>query len=198
MFSIVNQTELLVSDISFQFRLLFEFNVLTFDFLAPSILIQALSEEDDIGQHGPVVLLVHPVADSVQVKRKDFVNEHFLSILVIEQIIVPLPLLLVGLLIELVIRLSGSSHILSIRHVWKGLLEILATIEVGHLVLIRELLLLLISLELLMLPTFILLAWVRIFSIHFIIIIFNSNIALIIFEPLTVEVLVYKLVILLL
>ena len=74
----------------------FEFNALALDLLAPAVLVEALSEEDNVCEHCLIVLLVDPVAHTVQIKGKDLVHLHLLTVLVVQQVVVTLPLLLVG------------------------------------------------------------------------------------------------------
>jgi hypothetical protein len=65
-------------------RVFFEFNTLALNLLAPAVLVEALSEEDDISENRPIVLLVDSVAHTVQVKGKDFVDLHLLAVLVVQ------------------------------------------------------------------------------------------------------------------
>lgn len=67
MLSVVHQAELLVRDVRFHFGIVLQFYLLTLDFLAPAVLIEALSEEDNVSKHNLVVSLVDSVAHSVQV-----------------------------------------------------------------------------------------------------------------------------------
>ena len=47
-FGVVNQTELLGFDVDLELRVVLKLDSLTFDLLAPAVLVQALSEEDHV------------------------------------------------------------------------------------------------------------------------------------------------------
>jgi len=92
MFSIVNYTELLVSNIIFHFWIILQFNTFTFNLFTPSVLVQALSEEDHVSKNNLVIILIDSVAHSVEIQSKNFINQHFLSVIICQQIVVSLPL----------------------------------------------------------------------------------------------------------
>jgi len=92
MLAIVNHAELLVSNIILHLWVVLQLDAFTLDFLTPSILVQTLSEKDDVGQNNLVVILIDPVAHSEEVKSKDFIHEHFLTIIISQQVVVSLPL----------------------------------------------------------------------------------------------------------
>ena len=92
MFCIVNHAELLVSNIILHLWVVLQLDAFTLDFLTPSVLVQTLSEKDDVGQNNLVVILIDPVAHSEEVKSKDFIHEHFLTIIISQQVVVSLPL----------------------------------------------------------------------------------------------------------
>jgi len=48
MLCIINQTKLFVGYIIFHFWIVFQFDALTLDFLSPAILVEALSEENNV------------------------------------------------------------------------------------------------------------------------------------------------------
>lgn len=96
MLGVVHQAELFVGDIGLELWVVLELDALAFDLLAPAVLVQAFTEEDDVGQHRGVVRLVDPVAHSVQVKSEDFVDLHFLTVFVCQKIVISLPFALVG------------------------------------------------------------------------------------------------------
>lgn len=79
---IINQTELLVSNVVFHFWIVLQFDAFTLDLLSPAILVEALAEEDHVGEHSFVVSSVESVAHPVQVKGEDLVHEHLLTIVV--------------------------------------------------------------------------------------------------------------------
>ena len=74
MLGVVNQTKLLGLDIDFQLWIILKSDAFTLDLLAPAVFVEAFSEEDDVGEHNPVVELVDPIAHSVQIESKDFVH----------------------------------------------------------------------------------------------------------------------------
>lgn len=98
MLGVVNQTKFFVLNVQLQLWIVVESDSLAFDLLAPSILIEALSEEDNVSHHSLIVILVDPVAHAIQVQCKDFVDQHFLSILVSKVVVIALPSLGVGIL----------------------------------------------------------------------------------------------------
>ena len=116
MLSVVHEAELLVGDVPLEVGLVLQLDALRLDFLAPAVFVEALPEEDDVGQHNPVVLLVDSVADSVEVQSEDLVDQHLLTVLIVQQVVVALPLLLVGLLVQLV-RLVVQLEVLTLSDV---------------------------------------------------------------------------------
>lgn len=80
--SIVDKAELVRGDLLFQLWVFIESNTFRLNFLAPAVLIQALSEKDHIGKDYPVVRVIDAVAHPVEIKSKDLVHKHFLSIFV--------------------------------------------------------------------------------------------------------------------
>ena len=91
MLGIVNHAELLVGHVIFHFWIVFQFDALTFDLLAPTVFVKALSEEDNVGENDLVVVLVDSIAHSVQIESKNFIYQHFLAIIVCQKIVVSLP-----------------------------------------------------------------------------------------------------------
>ena len=118
MLRIVHQTERLVGNVLLEFRSIFEFNAFTLNFLAPAVFIEALAEENHVRQHSLVVYQIDAVAHTVQVESKDLVHEHFLAVLIIQQIIVSLPLGLVRRRRQLVVvvrlHLALDGHLRSV------------------------------------------------------------------------------------
>lgn len=88
---VIDQTKLLVLDVHLELWIVFQAYALTFDLLAPAILVEALPEEDHVGQHNFVVELVYSDAHAVQVQGKDLVHQHFLAILGAQVVIISLP-----------------------------------------------------------------------------------------------------------
>jgi hypothetical protein len=80
MLGVVHEAELLRLDILLQIWVIFESYSFTFDFLAPAILVEALAEEDNVGQDDSVVELVDSIGHPVQIQGKDLVHKHFLSV----------------------------------------------------------------------------------------------------------------------
>jgi len=72
--SVINQTELFVLYVSLHVWIVFKSDTFALDSLGPSVLIKALSEEDDVSQYNLVIVLVNAVAHSVEVQCKDFIN----------------------------------------------------------------------------------------------------------------------------
>lgn len=95
--SIVDQAELLCLDVLLKLWVGFKSDTFALNFLAPSIFIETFSEENDIGQNSFVIVLVYSVAHSVEIEGEDLVNQHLSPILVRQIIIVPLPVLGVGI-----------------------------------------------------------------------------------------------------
>ena len=93
---VVDQAELLVGNVRLQFRIVLELDALTFDLLAPAILVEALSEEDHVSQDDFVIALVDSVTHPVQIQGEDLVNQHLLPVLVRQKIVISLPFTLVG------------------------------------------------------------------------------------------------------
>jgi len=91
MLGVVHEAELLGLDINFKHRVAFKSDAFTFNFLSPAVLVKTFSEKDHIGQYSLVVVLVDAVAHPVQIKRKNFIHEHFLSIFVGQVIVISLP-----------------------------------------------------------------------------------------------------------
>lgn len=82
MLGVVHKAELLGLDVDLKHWVAFKSDALALDFLSPSVLIEAFSEENNVGQNGLVVSLVDTVAHPVEIECKDFIHKHLLSILV--------------------------------------------------------------------------------------------------------------------
>lgn len=81
---VVHKAERLFGNLLLDLWVFFEFYAFALNLLAPAVFVEALSEEDDVGQHCPIVLLVDSIAHTVQVKREDLVNLHLLPVLVVQ------------------------------------------------------------------------------------------------------------------
>ena len=67
MLSVVDKAELLGLDVYLEHWVAFKSDAFTFDFLSPTILVEAFSEKDYVGQHGLVISLVDAVRHPVQI-----------------------------------------------------------------------------------------------------------------------------------
>lgn len=117
--SIVHQAELVRGDLLFQLGVLIESDTLRLNFLAPAVFVEALSEKDHVGEHNPIVAKVNAVTHPVKVKRENLIDQHLLSILVGEQIVVSMPLGFVGGRRQLVYHGPSMVHGL-LRHTLSG------------------------------------------------------------------------------
>ena len=72
----------------------------------PADFVQAFTEQDHIGEHRLVEVLVHLLGDLVQVKRENFVNEHLASVLVSQVVVVSVNRTDVVLEVDLLIELG--------------------------------------------------------------------------------------------
>ena len=98
MFSVINQTKLFCFDIQLQLRVGIESNAFAFDLLSPTVLVEAFSEEDYVGHHSLVVILVDSIAHAVEIQSEYFIYKHLLSILISKVVIIALPSLGVSIL----------------------------------------------------------------------------------------------------
>jgi hypothetical protein len=64
---IVNRAEELPLDVLLQLNVAFKLDAFALDFLAPTIFVKALSEEDNIGKDSTIVILVDSIAHSVEI-----------------------------------------------------------------------------------------------------------------------------------
>mmetsp|Transcript_39602 Transcript_39602/g.60591 ORF Transcript_39602/g.60591 Transcript_39602/m.60591 type:complete len:348 (-) Transcript_39602:10-1053(-) len=113
---VVHLAEQVVLDLGLHLGVVLQHDLLALDFLAPAVLVQALAEENHIGEHGLVVGLVDAVAHAVQVQGEDLVHQHFLAVFVVQVVVVSVPLALVR-----VLRRSGHGVV-------EGLLRLLFTV----------------------------------------------------------------------
>ena len=67
MLCVVYGAEKLSLDILLKLHVALKLDALTFDLLAPAVLVEALSEEDDVCQDDLVVIPVYPVGHSVEI-----------------------------------------------------------------------------------------------------------------------------------
>ncbi len=67
MLGVVHEAELLGLDVNFKDWVAFKSDAFTFDFLSPTVLVEAFSEKDYVGQHGLVISLVDAVRHPVQI-----------------------------------------------------------------------------------------------------------------------------------
>ena len=98
MLSVVHKAELLGLNFKLELWVVVQLDAFGFNLLAPAILVQALSEEDNVGKYRLVVVLVNAVAHPVKIESKDLINQHLLTILVGELVVVSLPILGLGVL----------------------------------------------------------------------------------------------------
>ena len=74
MLGVVHEAELLGLDVNFKDWVAFKSDAFAFNFLAPTILVETLSEENHVGQNRFVIVLVDAVTHPVKIKRKDFID----------------------------------------------------------------------------------------------------------------------------
>lgn len=74
MLGVVHEAELLGLDVNFKDWVAFKSDAFAFNFLAPTILVETLSEENHIGQNCFVIVLVDAVTHPVKIERKDFID----------------------------------------------------------------------------------------------------------------------------
>lgn len=67
MLGVVHEAELLSLDINFKHWVAFKSDTFTFDFLSPAVLVETLSEEDNICQDSFIVILVDSVTHPIQI-----------------------------------------------------------------------------------------------------------------------------------
>jgi hypothetical protein len=91
-FGVVNRAEELPLNVLLQLDIAFKFDALALNFLSPAVLVEALSEEDHVGEDRAVVILVDPVAHPVEIERENLVHQHVLAVSVCEAVVIPLPL----------------------------------------------------------------------------------------------------------
>ena len=68
MLGVVDKAELLGFNVNFKHWVAFKSDTFTFDLLAPSVLIKAFPEENDIRQNCLVICLIDTVTHSIQIK----------------------------------------------------------------------------------------------------------------------------------
>lgn len=78
--SVVHKAKLLGFDILLQFRIVIKSNTFRLYLLSPTVLIKALSKEDNIRQYDLVVVLVDSVAHAIEIQCKDLIYEHLGSV----------------------------------------------------------------------------------------------------------------------
>jgi len=96
MLCVVHQAEELGLDVQLHFWITVNLDAFALDFLGPAVLVEALSEENNVGKDDFVILNVDAVAHSVEVKRENLVAKHLLPVIVGEIVVVPGPLLRIG------------------------------------------------------------------------------------------------------
>jgi hypothetical protein len=67
MLGVIHKTELLGLDVNFQHRVAFKSDAFAFDFLSPTVFIEAFSEKDNVSQYGLVISLIDAVRHPVQI-----------------------------------------------------------------------------------------------------------------------------------
>ena len=96
MLCVVHQAEELGLDVQLHFWITVNLDAFALDFLGPAVLVEALSEENNVGKDDFVILNVDAVAHSVKVERENLVAKHLLPVIVREIVVVPGPLLRIG------------------------------------------------------------------------------------------------------
>jgi len=95
-FSVVHQAELLCLDVLLQLGVVVQPDALALNFLAPAVFVQALAEEDHVGQDNLVVSLVDAVAHAVKIKRENLVDPHILPVLDAQIVVISFPVRDIG------------------------------------------------------------------------------------------------------
>ena len=93
MLGVVHRAEQLSLDVLLEFHVRLKLDAFALDLLAPSVLVKALSEKDDISEDSAVVILVDPITHPVKVERKDLIHEHVLAVPVCQAVVISLPFL---------------------------------------------------------------------------------------------------------
>ena len=96
MLGVVHRAEQLSLDVLLEFHVRLKLDAFALDLLAPSVLVEALSEEDDVGQDNFIVIFIDPIRHSIEIQCENFVNKHILSVPIGKAIVVSLPLLRIG------------------------------------------------------------------------------------------------------
>lgn len=91
-FSVIHEAELLGLYLLLQSRVILKLDILTFNFLLPSDFVQTLSEKNSVHENGFVKSFVHFLGKSEKIKSEYFINEHVLSIIFSEIVVISLPL----------------------------------------------------------------------------------------------------------
>ena len=103
MLCIIYFTKLFIRNFILQLWLLIQINCLTFNLFTPSIFIQTFSEKNHIKYNCFIVNFIYSVAHSVEIKRKYFICQHFISVLITKLVIVPLPSSLISIRWKIII-----------------------------------------------------------------------------------------------
>lgn len=91
MLRIVGKAELLLLHALLKLRLVLNLDVLALDLLGPAELVQALSEQDGVGDNYTVEVGAHTLGDFPQVYSEDLIHKHGISLGVIQVVIIVLP-----------------------------------------------------------------------------------------------------------
>lgn len=92
---VVGKTELLLLHALLKLRVVLDLDVLALDLFRPAELVQALSEQDGVGDDYTVEVGVHTLRDFPQVYSEDFIDKHSVSLGIIKIVIIVLPKVLI-------------------------------------------------------------------------------------------------------
>ena len=123
MLRVVAKAELLLLHALLKLRFVLDLDVLALNLLGPAELIQALSEQYGVGDDHAVELWTHTLRDFPQVHSEDLIDEHGVSLGVIQVVIIVLPKVFVlhaELLLLLMVLLYLVRRFLSLLQVGSG------------------------------------------------------------------------------
>jgi len=95
MLGVVGKAELLLLHALLKLRVILDLYVLALDLLGPAELVEALSEQDGVGDDHTVEVGAHSLRNFPQVYSEDLIDKHGVSLGVIQVIIIVLPKVLV-------------------------------------------------------------------------------------------------------
>jgi len=123
MLRVVSKAELLLLHALLKLRFVLDLDVLALDLLGPAELVQALSEQDGVGDDHAVELWTHTLRDFPQVHSEDLIDKHGVSLGVIQVVVIVLPKVFVlhaELLLLLMVLLHLVRRFLSLLQVGSG------------------------------------------------------------------------------